>query len=131
MFMKPQGVSAEEISSSIAIYIDKVGQINTVNSKWNLVLYYDLTVYYEELAKVMARIKGECSKLNMFNETCGMVMSVMDRRYEQLVQNIDLFIHKQHQKRAPFEFIGSLYNVLFGMMDAADRKLMEDNIRNI
>lgn len=53
-------------------------------------------------------------------------MSAMDRSYKQFMQNNELFIHKKRTKWAPFEFIGSLYNILFGMMDAgfepSDRK---------
>jgi len=37
---------------------------------------------------------------------------------------------RSRSKRAPFEFMGSLYHILYGIMDEDDRKQLEDNMSN-
>lgn len=64
-------VSIEELSSNKAIYLNNVGQLNTVNSKWNLIVYYNLTLYLKEIekiGKIKEQLQGECPKLNTYKE---------------------------------------------------------------
>ncbi|XP_037825809.1 uncharacterized protein LOC119613826 [Lucilia sericata] len=71
-------VSISNLSANTALYLDKVGQLNAINSKWNLVVYYDLSLYYQELeriGKLMGKVREECPKLNLFKDSCEMVMT--------------------------------------------------------
>ncbi|KAI8119856.1 hypothetical protein CVS40_8798 [Lucilia cuprina] len=99
-------VSISNLSANTALYLDKVGQLNAINSKWNLVVYYDLSLYYQELeriGKLMGKVREECPKLNLFKDSCEMVMSVMERRYKLLDQNNELLSYslwKDGRKRS-------------------------------
>ena len=127
-------ISINELSSDTALYLDNIGQLNMIESKWNLVIYYDLSMYQNEIErieKLMMKVKKECPHLGYYKEACEMVISAMERRRNILTSNNDLLINKPRKKRAPFEFVGSLYHMLFGMMDADDRDQMEENMRSV
>lgn len=126
--------SIQNISANTALYLDNVGQMNVINSRWNLIIYYDLTKFQQEMEHIqilIKKIKTECPIMQNYKDACDMVITTMNRRYYILKQNNGLLIRKERQKRAPFEFMGSIYHILFGMMDADDRKLMEENMRNL
>ena len=46
--------------------LDNIGQINMIESKWNLVIYYDLSMYQNEIEhieRLIVKIKNECPHL--------------------------------------------------------------------
>lgn len=107
--------------------------MNVLNSKWNLIIYYDLSQFDDEMKrtrKLIKKLENECPILENYKDACEMVISSINRRYAILEQNNGLLIKNKRQKRAPFEFVGSFYHMLFRVMDAEDRATMEDNMRN-
>ncbi|XP_053967860.1 uncharacterized protein LOC128869349 [Anastrepha ludens] len=61
-----------------------------------------------------------------------MITATLKHKYNSLKSNNELFMKQENRKRrAPFEFVGSIYHILFGIMDADDRENMESNIKNI
>lgn len=129
------GASVKEIPLNTALYLDNVGSMNIIHSKWSLIIHYDLEQYYEEIKrikKLKEKIESQCSVLGEFRGTCEMMVWSINRRYVLMEQNNNnLLLKKESQKRSSFEFDGSIYHILFGMMDVEDRKLMEENMRNI
>ena len=96
--------------------------------------YYDLSQFDDEMKrtkKLIRRLENECPMLGNYKDACVMVLSSINRRYTILEQNNALLIQNKRQKRAPFEFVGSFYHMLFGVMDAEDRKTMEENMRSV
>ena len=89
----------------------------------------------DNIAISIPKCKLICEKLRSFEEQCTSVLGSMEDRLKDIQENVKLFSHqnvnKTRIKRAPFEFVGSFYNVLFGVMDADDRELIEENMRKL
>lgn len=130
------GGTISQLGNSTAIYLDHIGSVDVVASSWNIVVFFNMQPFFEVISRSEVLLRGmrtTCGKLQDFEDQCGHVLDTMER----LVQNMKrtnqyLFPEKGvRAKRAPLEFIGSLQHVLFGTMDADDRRQMETNMRNI
>lgn len=64
-----------------------------------------------------------------FEEACTVISLSLGRRYEAIKSSHDLIVYNKRQRRAPFEWIGSIYNMLFGLMDADSEEQIESNFR--
>ncbi|XP_044571170.1 uncharacterized protein LOC123257198 [Drosophila ananassae] len=126
----------EEIPKSSSIYLDPMGDIEVVSSSWNLVIYYDMEAYFEMIHKgknIITKMRLVCEKLHGFEDQCNLILENTLKQILELEENNKLFMthNKSRQRRAPFEFIGSLYHILFGVMDEDDRVQMEENMKNL
>lgn len=77
----------------------------------------------------MIRIKDQCHLLTQFEEACKVISLSLERRLEAITHNHNLIVYNKRQKRAPLEWIGSIYNMLFGLMDADDQEQIESNLK--
>lgn len=130
------GGAIKELGNDTIIYMDKIGRINRVTSSWNLMTYFDLHGYFvtvNHLDKGLEACKSLCVRLRSFEQQCDTQMDIMTNRLNTIDENHLLLSHKKRQrnKRAPLEFVGSLFHILFGVMDADDRESMEANMKNV
>uniref|UniRef100_A0A034WFR5 Envelope fusion protein n=1 Tax=Bactrocera dorsalis TaxID=27457 RepID=A0A034WFR5_BACDO len=129
------GASVTKLKNNTAIYLEPISKMDIINSKWNLIVYYELGTYYDRMHKIQEfinRLENQCKILTYYEDACIMITATLNDKYNSLKANNELFMKKQNRKkRAPFEFVGSIYHILFGIMDADDRENMESNIRNI
>lgn len=93
-------------------------------TKWHICYYFDLINYYEEIRKLeicIDQMKKICSQLQD-NSTCSIIINQFNNHLETIQiesEAIESFSSiKIRSKRAPFEFIGKIFNMAFGIMGA-------------
>jgi len=92
-----------------------------------------MDTYFAMLDKstnLIKKMRNVCSKLHDFEDQCNLVLNNIQRQRDDLEENHKSFMaHTSSRiKHAPFEFMGSLYHMLFGIMDADDLKLVKENM---
>ncbi|XP_050339493.1 uncharacterized protein LOC126765858 [Bactrocera neohumeralis] len=114
------GASVTKVKNNTAIYLEPISKMDIINSKWNLIVYYELGTYYDRMHKIQEfinRLENQCKILTYYEDACIMITATLNDKYNSLKTNNELFMKKQNKKkRAPFEFVGSIYHILFGIM---------------
>nr|XP_041631965.1 uncharacterized protein LOC121502439 [Drosophila kikkawai]XP_041631966.1 uncharacterized protein LOC121502439 [Drosophila kikkawai] len=136
--MKPKKnvFEVQKINSTAAIYLDPLGDVEIVSTSWNLVIYYNMDAYFKMISKgkaLIGEMRKVCDKLHSFEDQCHLVLNNMQNQLLELEENNKLFMMqpRSRTRRAPFEFMGSLYHILFGIMDEDDREQLEENMKNL
>ena len=83
------------------------------------------------LPNCIVRIKDHCQLLSQFEEACKVISLSLGKRYEDLNHNHNLIVDNKRHKRAPLECVGSIYNMLFGLMDNDDQEVIESNFKTL
>ncbi|XP_069968405.1 uncharacterized protein [Bactrocera oleae] len=127
-------VRVKEIPSKSAIYLEEIGMVDIERSTWNLVVYYNMEPYFHQMkgiADYITKLKKQCHLLTNFESSCEMINSALEKRLNALEMDNNLLLQPKRTRRAPFEFIGTIHHILFGTMDADDRKELEQDLTNL
>ncbi|XP_069965947.1 uncharacterized protein [Bactrocera oleae] len=129
-----EDVRVKEIPSKSAIYLEEIGMVDIERSTWNLVVYYNMEPYFHQMkgiADYITKLKKQCHLLTNFESSCEMINSALEKRFNALEMDNNLLLQPKRTRRAPFEFIGTIHHILFGTMDADDRKELEQDLTNL
>lgn len=106
-------------------------------NRWHICFYYDVTDYFDEIEKLkfsLIKLKEICSILH-YNESCQLINQQLDKHLDSIAQDSNKIESFQttlnRRKRAPFEFMGKIYNILFGLMDAESARAYDDKINEL
>lgn len=124
------------------IYFEDVSTIQLYSSEWNLVIYYDLTVYWKEffgIKKSIRSLSELCEQGTRLSIPAGLCNATIQQLKHQLIESeqINEVLYQQNEnirirsKRAPLEIIGSIANGLFGILDQDFAEKYERQIKNI
>lgn len=123
---EPTGVIYSELAKTFISY-----------NKWQICYYYDLSEYYDKIEKFKLCIEQMhliCSKIPS-NETCAIISNQFNNHLESIkddAETLESFENGNHrERRAPFEFIGKINNLLFGIMDAETARLYDEKINEL
>lgn len=123
---EPTGVMFSELARTYISY-----------TRWQICYYYDLTEYFDKIEQFKICIKQmhvTCNRIQD-NGTCTIILDQFDNHLESIqtdAETIESFESGSHRaKRAPFEFIGKIENLLFGLMDAETAKLYDEKINEL
>ena len=78
----------------------------------------------------IVRIKDHCQFLSQFEEACKVISLSLGRRYEDLSHYHNLIIDNKRHKRVPLEWVGSIYNMLVGLI-YNDDQVIESNFKTL
>lgn len=109
-------------------------------TKWHICFYHDLEYYYDQINKFetcLEHMKDICDKL--YNYTACKITN--EQFTEHLLQmqfdlaTVESFrsvkTENRRKKRAPFEFVGKIYNMAFGIMHAESARQYDQKINEL
>jgi hypothetical protein len=121
--------------STSGIYFDQVGDLNMVESHWNLVTFIDLNLYFKKFGIVQDALNN-AEKLCFNNKRCDPTLYILkhkfvnlDNQKTTLVNLLSLGNHRA--KRAWLNIIGSAFKTIFGTLTEDDAQYYTEAINNV
>lgn len=117
------------------IYFESIGEVKLTNNNWNIIVYYNLSSYYAELAaykRSIGRLTKYCSYSNenfsnssinkrSKDTTCGLIEPLFEQSLQEMEHKDELLHHHKvsfgRSKRGLFNLGGNIANELFGVLD--------------
>ena len=128
-----------------SLYFETVGNMQVIRDKWNLIVYYDMSPYWEAntaATKFLDYLQRLCASLNNTTQ-CNMITLQLNHDYKE-IQHYNQLMINQHfdararQRRGLINGIGYVANSLFGVLDERfaeqykkDIQLVKQNQRHI
>lgn len=120
------------------IYYENIGELGLIQTNWNLIVYYNLTNYWnelEELDRCIKQITQLCGYLSEDPKYSCTTISTQFQHQLEVLQYYNNLLRNNHEdvrhKRSPFDIIGTIGNKLFGILDAEYATTMEQTIDDI
>lgn len=119
------------------IYYDTVGKIQIIHDEWRLLMYYNLTTYWdgvEKLDNYLQELKTLCEKIDP--RYCETTLHQLSHELKILHYYNDVLVapHKQlsgRSKRGLVDGVGYLANNLFGILDQRFADQYEADIKAV
>uniref|UniRef100_A0A0K8VHT8 Integrase catalytic domain-containing protein n=1 Tax=Bactrocera latifrons TaxID=174628 RepID=A0A0K8VHT8_BACLA len=75
------GASVTKLKNNTAIYLEPISKMDIINSKWNLIVYYELGTYYDRMHKIQEfinRLENQCKILTYYEDACIMITTTLN-----------------------------------------------------
>ncbi|KAH9634892.1 hypothetical protein HF086_017191 [Spodoptera exigua] len=117
------------------VYFDETGQLQLIHDEWTLLIYYNLTSYWQatnEISAYIDQIETLCNRISHEYSPCETVVSHLRHELEHLAEyNSMLLSQHSRQRRGYFDGIGKLSRTLFGTLDVDFANKYEKDIQNM
>lgn len=133
-------VNIKQLDEAVGIYFEDIGKIQTVNSHWNIYVYYNLTTYFLELREIKSylhRMEEVCTQELIHQTYCKPTIDTVTHRLTAIEHNNELLYNynmgrqeRTRSLRSPLDIVGKLASSLFGVLDQDDARHIEAQIRN-
>lgn len=114
-------------SNQPGIYFEELGDVHFTTGEWTILVHYDLKPYLQlriNHQKSIAQMTEICNKIDQ--TSCRDVIAQFKTRQMELNDADSLIFCKQRiqrrRKRSPFDFIGTIANEAFGVLDQRHAK---------
>ncbi|XP_026323275.1 uncharacterized protein LOC113232713, partial [Hyposmocoma kahamanoa] len=119
------------IENKHPIYFDEAGKMQLIHDEWNLLIYYNLTSYWQaenKLKNYVEQIDNICQKITY--TPCDTMVSHLREELRHLSKRDSLLLsqHLARHKRGYFDGVGKLARTLFGVLDEDFAKKYEMDI---
>lgn len=116
------------------IYYDEIGNLQLIHDYWTLLVYYNLTAYFEAERNINTYVKHIaqiCKRLT--HEPCDSIINQLRHKLRHLSDNDALMLAEpvRRRKRGYFDGIGNLARTLFGTLDEEFAKKYENDIETL
>ncbi|CAG5003702.1 unnamed protein product [Parnassius apollo] len=114
-----QMINITRLSSSRVVYFDKVSDVQIIQDKWKMVVYYNMTTYWRSLDN----IQNYVNHLNTLCKKEAAYLTISSQFQHELneIQHYNDILRSEHgpsrRKRGLVNGIGYLANSLFGTLD--------------
>lgn len=118
------------------LYFDEIGKIQYVHDEWRLLVYYNLSTYWEGTEKIseyVDHIERNCDT-DQSSQVCGPLTAQLRHELDQFTQYNELLLtphHVNRRKRGYFNGVGSLTRTLFGILDEDFAEKYEKDIEKV
>jgi len=102
------------------IYFENIGTANMLSSDWNLIVYYNLTSFWNAWDSIKGStnaLQRVCQKSNG-KFACNNIVSLLQQWHQEIDSESALITKSSRQKRGAFDLIGNAANSLFGLLDS-------------
>lgn len=131
-----------QFNSQPGIYFEDVGRANLISSSWKTIVFFNMSNYWSEFntyKECVTHMKNICTSTNLTEVKmilCEGTLSQFVRQLQQIELNNDVLLHANNEpirraKRSPFDFIGTVANELFGILDQRFAQHYEETIENV
>jgi len=130
----------EEFKHNPGIYYEKIGYLHQIKKTWKLIIIklditelndktWQLNKYVQQTNEMCKNIKPE----DYIKRTCENLKSIINNDSNTLTKIIklinNLYKTSSDRRRGLIDGVGSITKTLFGLMDANDRKLINEQIQ--
>lgn len=134
LFLGADCLLYEIMTNQTGILYTDLGKAYTYYTKWHLCYYYDLGPYYDQIDKLelcVEQMDCICNRL-IDSKTCRITTTMFTNDLHKIKDNMET-VRKisRRKKRAPFEFVGKLSNMAFGIMDAETARQYDEKINEL
>lgn len=117
------GVQMSPFKYHPGIYFENRGTAYLSNTKWNILAYYDMTHYLEELQGIRKSIKTMktiCAGISGNFTECGYNIVQLEEHYSEIDKKNRIINHdgSNRRKRATLNFVGNILGDIFGVLDS-------------
>uniref|UniRef100_A0A1A9V6Z8 Uncharacterized protein n=1 Tax=Glossina austeni TaxID=7395 RepID=A0A1A9V6Z8_GLOAU len=122
----------QKFGSKLGIHFEEIGSTTMSTSQWNLIVYYDLSSYWSDMAFLVNRtnqLRNFCSKMKP-KVSCLHAME----HFQHMETDLDLdnrLLHRSRKKTGAIDFIGNVAHSLFGVLDSEYAKKMSTKITKL
>lgn len=138
----PHDVEIVPFQNHPGIYFEDVGQANLISSSWKTIVFFNLTNYWQEFEtykKLVSQMEKSCSSSEVRESKsimCEGLLHQFQYQIQQIQLNNEILLHAnedstRRQRRSPFDFIGTITNELFGILDQRFAKSYEQTIEAV
>lgn len=115
---------------STGIYFEEIGKLEVVAMKWTLVVYYNMSNYWEEIEtfkQTQYELKAAC--LNIAGLNCDLILQQIQWQYNNLIADNELLLASnkevQRPKRGLGDTIGLVLGDTFGILTEREARYYE------
>ncbi|XP_075991105.1 uncharacterized protein LOC142986474 [Anticarsia gemmatalis] len=123
------------IPSNHPIYFDEAGKIQLIHDEWTLLVFYNLTLYWQATNQIndyVNQIDKLCNRISHEYMTCEPIVRHLRHELTHLADyNSMLLTQHSRRKRGYFDGVGKLSRTLFGVLDADFAEKYEKDIYNL
>uniref|UniRef100_A0A2A4K9T0 Integrase catalytic domain-containing protein n=1 Tax=Heliothis virescens TaxID=7102 RepID=A0A2A4K9T0_HELVI len=107
------------------IYFDEAGKLQLIHDEWSLLIFYNLTSYWQATSKIkfyIDKVDILCQQIVHEYTPCKTVVDHLRYELNHLTEyNSILLSQHSRQKRGYFDGIGKLARTLFGVLDLMEQ----------
>lgn len=105
------------------VYFESYGTAYLSNTKWNIIAYYDLKNYMNDLnsiRKSIKSLKNICGGLVSKHNECIENIKQLEQHFEEINEKNQIINgnEKNRQRRATLNFVGNILGDVFGVLDS-------------
>lgn len=107
------------------IFFENRGAVGLTRSSWNIIVHMDLEPYQQSKIGILTHIKFLSAAIDGLKREGideSSLLLQLKSKFAQIELNDKLIVGNNPRrgriKRAPLEFVGSIYHAMFGIMDA-------------
>lgn len=123
-----------QIAKNQPVYFDPVGNIQLIHDEWKLLVYYNLTTFWQSTAKVEKYVNRLAQLCNtMPHEPCHSTIQQLKFEMNQMNEYNTLLRSQQQQRkrRGYVNGVGNLARALFGVLDSDFAEKYTQDIQKI
>lgn len=117
------------------VYFDEAGKLQLIHDEWTLLIYYNLTSYWQatdEISAYINQIDTLCQRVSHEYPACETIVSHLRHELEHLAEyNSMLLSQHSRQRRGYFDGIGKLSRALFDTLNVDFANKYEKDIQNM
>lgn len=137
------GFNFEEANADSGILFIPTNMVQLSYDKWHLCYYFDLSLYYQETAKITECVNelrllcndGEMAANEADSHLCRAVVLLFEEHLGAMSVNDEIVnsfrTQKVRTRRAPLEFVGQVLSAVFGTLDAKDASKYNADIERL
>lgn len=115
------------------IYFDEAGKLQLIHDEWTLLIYYNLTSYWQATSKIkfyLDQVDTLCQRIVHEYPPCEAVIDHLRYELNHLTEyNSMLLSQHSRKKRGYFDGVGKLAGTLFGVLDVDFAQKYEQDIQ--
>lgn len=124
-------VEVTQFEPNIGLHFEGIGNIRVSRSEWNIISYYNLKPYWQEISTFMnetTTLHRLCNDL-IQRTICSSVLQTFDFSLASLKDKNILL--KRRTKRGAINVVGNIANSLFGILDSNYAEQMSNTINAV
>ncbi|XP_075167651.1 uncharacterized protein LOC142239762 [Haematobia irritans] len=125
-------LNISRFESKLGVHFEEVGRTKIATSQWNLIVYYDLSMYWKDtklLRDETLSLQKTCDMMEI-KESCRHILENFFR-IEQELELENKLLRKSRIIRGAINIIGNIANSLFGILDSEYAEQMSATIKNM
>lgn len=135
---KTNAIDIQNFETNPGLYFEDIGQAKLITDEWNLFIYFNMTSYWQEfqgIQKSINQLRARCEAQLILNPNnlCKPIIDHLELRLQESENLNEILKYRNgmaiRKRRSPFDFVGTVANKLFGVLDQEYAQYIEDNIQ--